>query len=103
VIGEVVRGNSMPDLISYLFGPGKRNEHVNQHLVAGYADAVLSADDRLWKQEPGRQRSLRGPARSLGHELDFPRARWQTEIANGYVWHCSLSIKNTEGQLTDEQ
>lgn len=103
MIGEVVRGNSMPDLISYLFGPGKHNEHVNQHLVAGYADAVLSADDRLWQQEPGRQRSLRNPARALGHELDFPRARWQTEIANGYVWHCSLSIKHAEGQLIDEQ
>jgi hypothetical protein len=25
VIAEVVRGNSMPDLISYLFGPGKHN------------------------------------------------------------------------------
>jgi hypothetical protein len=103
MIGQVVRGNSMPDLISYLFGPGKQNEHLNQHLVAGYADAVFSADDRLWQQEPGKQRSLRNPARTLGHELDFPQARWQTEIANGYVWHCSLSLKHTEGQLTDEQ
>jgi hypothetical protein len=103
MIGEVVRGNSMPDLISYLFGPGKRNEHVNQHLVAGYADAVFSADDRLWQQEPGKQRSLRNPARTLGHELDFPRVRWQTDISQGYVWHCSLSLKHTEGQLTDEQ
>jgi hypothetical protein len=25
MIGEIVRGNSMPDLVSYLFGPGKRN------------------------------------------------------------------------------
>jgi hypothetical protein len=103
MIGEVVRGNGMPDLVSYLFGPGKRNEHVNQHLVAGYADAVFTADDRLWKDEPGIQRHIPKQARRLGWELEFPHSAWQTEITGGYVWHCSLSIEAGEGQLTDEQ
>jgi hypothetical protein len=103
MIGEVVRGSSMPDLISYLFGPGRCNEHVNQHLVAGYADAVYSAPDRLWEQEPGVTRNVRNEARSLGWELDFPRSRWGTEIAAGHVWHCSLSLRHDEGPLTDEQ
>jgi hypothetical protein len=103
MIGEVVRGDSMPDLISYLFGPGKRNEHVNQHLVAGYADAVFTADDRLWKDEPGIQRHIPKQARRLGWEIEFPHSAWQAEIAGGYVWHCSLSIGAGDGQLTDEQ
>jgi hypothetical protein len=103
MIGEVVRGNSMPDLVSYLFGPGKRNEHVNQHLVAGYADATFTADDRLWHDEPGKQRNVHGPARQLGHQLDFPHSRWRPSETDGYVWHCSLSIPKEDGQLTDEQ
>ena len=44
-VEKIVRGNAMPDLVSYLFGPGKHNEHVDQHLVAGYADSVFTADD----------------------------------------------------------
>jgi hypothetical protein len=83
MIGEVVRGNSMPDLISYLFGPGKHNEHVNQHLVAGFADAVFSADDRLWKDEPGVQRSVHAEARSLGWQVEFPHSRWEPRSATG--------------------
>jgi hypothetical protein len=103
MIGEVVRGNSMPDLISYLFGPGKHNEHVNQHLVAGFADAVFSADDRLWTSEPGIQRKIHAEARSLGWQVEFPHSRWGTEISDGYVWHLSLSISQDEGKLTDAQ
>jgi relaxase-like protein len=103
VIGEVVRGDHMPDLVSYLFGPGRHDEHVDQHLVAGYADAVFSAPDRLWQSEPGVQRQVRGEARELGWELEYPHSRWQSEVPRGYVWHCSLSVKAGEGQLTDAQ
>ncbi|HXL94477.1 MAG TPA: hypothetical protein VN969_36560 [Streptosporangiaceae bacterium] len=103
MIGEVVRGNEMPHLISYLFGPGKSNEHVNQHLVAGYADAVFTAHDELWRQQPGVQRRIHKEALDLGWQVEFPRSRWRANAAGGYVWHCSLSIKAEEGQLTDTQ
>jgi len=103
MIGEVVRGNDMPHLISYLFGPGKSDEHVNQHLVAGYADAVFTAHDELWRQQPGVQRRIRKEALDLGWQVEFPRSRWRANAAGGYVWHCSLSIKAEEGQLTDAQ
>jgi hypothetical protein len=103
MIAEVIRGNHMPDLVSYLFGPGRHNEHVDQHLVAGYADAVFTADDKLWHNEPGTVRRVRDEARELGWQLEFPRSRWATEIDRGYVWHCSLSLSADEGQLTDPQ
>ena len=103
MIAEVIRGNHIPDLISYLFGPGRYNEHVNQHLVAGYADAVFTADDQLWRDEPGIVRQVRDEARELGWQLEFPHSRWNTEVPHGYVWHCSLSLKAEEGQLTDAQ
>jgi hypothetical protein len=41
LIGRVVRrGDSVRNLLYYLFGPGKANEHVNPHLVAGWGDPV---------------------------------------------------------------
>jgi len=103
MIAEVVRGNAMPDLVSYLFGPGKHNEHVNQHLVAGYADAVFTADGSLWQSEPGTPRHVRKQARELGWQLEYPHSCWGAEVPHGYVWHCSLSIRAAEGPLTDSQ
>jgi len=103
MIAEVTRGNHMPDLVSYLFGPGRHNEHIDQHLVAGYADAVFTADDQLWQTQPGIVRRLRDEARELGWQLEFPHSRWGAEVPHGYVWHCSLSLKAVEGQLTDIQ
>jgi hypothetical protein len=103
MIAEVIRGNHMPDLVSYLFGPGRHNEHTNQHLVGGYADAVFTADDKLWQNEPGSVREVHTEARDLGWQLEFPRSRWNTEVPHGYVWHCSLSLNAEEGQLTDAQ
>ena len=101
MIAQISRGNHMPDLVSYLFGPGRHNEHVNQHLVAGDADAVFSAEPTLWQPEPGITRHLRDEARELGWQVEFPHSRWETEVPPGYVWHCSLSLKAEEGQLTD--
>jgi hypothetical protein len=103
MIAEIVRGNAMPDLVSYLFGPGRCNEHVNQHLVAGYADAVFTADGALWQDEPGTQRQVRKQARELGWQVEYPHSRWGTEVPHGYVWHCSLSVRAAEGPLTDAQ
>jgi hypothetical protein len=103
VIAEVIRGNAIPDLVSYLFGPGRGNEHINQHLVAGYADAVFTADGRLWQDEPGVTRHVRAEARELGWQLEYPHSRWGTEVPHGYVWHCSLSIRAAEGPLTDAE
>lgn len=103
MIAEIVRGDRMPELISYLFGPGRHNEHTDQHLVAGYADAVFTAPDRLWKSEPGVQRQVQKEARDLGWQVEYPRSRWGTEVPRGHVWHCSLAIRADEGQLTDTQ
>jgi hypothetical protein len=103
MIAEIVRGDGMPELISYLFGPGRHNEHVDQHLIAGYADAVFTAPDRLWQSEPGVQRQVQKEARDLGWQVEYPRSRWGTEVPRGHVWHCSLAIRADEGQLTDTQ
>ncbi len=38
MIGKVIRGTDAGRLLYYLYGPGKANEHVDPHLVAGFGD-----------------------------------------------------------------
>ncbi|MBE9924849.1 relaxase/mobilization nuclease domain-containing protein [Cellulosimicrobium cellulans] len=91
---NVVRGDRMAGLMTYLVGPGRSNEHTEPHLVAG--DAALMAwhnDDEL-----GRDAALR-----IAHHLDQPRTAYDVQVPGGHVWHCSLSLRADEGALTDEQ
>jgi hypothetical protein len=39
VIGKVLRGTDAGRLLYYLFGPGRANEHVNPHLIAGFDES----------------------------------------------------------------
>ena len=89
---NITRGSDLPGLMRYLVGPGRVNEHAEPHLVAGdqamlswWDDAELNAD----------------AARNIAAHLDAPRRETGVEVTGGHVWHCSLSLKAEEGQLTD--
>lgn len=90
---NVVRGDRTAGLLNYLVGPGRANEHENPHLVAG--DPVLMAwhDDA----ELGRDGAF-----AIARHLEKPRQAFGVDVAGGHVWHCSLSLRSEEGQLTDE-
>jgi hypothetical protein len=103
MIAKVSCGARMRGLMDYLFGPGRHNEHRDQHLVAGYDGCRDSAPPELWESEPGTMREVRAQARAFGWELEYPRWRWDTTVPGGHVWHCSLSLRPGEGPLTDQQ
>lgn len=91
---NVVRGDRMAGLITYLAGPGRANEHTEPHIVAGdgallawYADEELSRDSAL----------------AVARHLDRPHTAYGVDVSGGHVWHCSLSLRADEGMLTDEQ
>lgn len=91
---NIVRGDRMGGLLSYLAGEGRRNEHTEPHLVNGdsatftfYGDAELD----------------RSTALAIARDLDAPRTAFGVEVRGGHVWHCSLSLRAEEGQLSDEQ
>src|SRR5690625_5060065 len=111
---NIVRGGRMTGLMAYLAGPGRSNEHTNPMIVAG--------DGRVtFEVEPGTV--LRhDDAMTIGAIMDQPRKVYGTEIhaatktwdadaeayiQNGtkqaHVWHCSLSLRPEEGQLSAEQ
>lgn len=91
---NVVRGDRMAGLMTYLAGPGRSNEHTEPHLVAGDPALLAWHDDA----ELGRDAAL-----SIARHLDRPRTAFGVEVKGGHVWHCSLSLRADEGQLTDEQ
>ena len=91
---NVVRGDRMAGLMTYLVGPGRSNEHTEPHLVAGDAAMLAWHDDA----ELGRDAAL-----AIARHLDRPRTATGVEVSGGHVWHCSLSLRAEGGALSDEQ
>ncbi|MEU7935259.1 relaxase/mobilization nuclease domain-containing protein [Micromonospora echinofusca] len=95
MIPKVTYGARVRGLLEYLFGPGKAEEHVNPHLVAGYDDVALLAPGRHGRD--GERRSLD----ELAARLDAPQIAAGERGVKQYVWQCSLSLPAHEGQLDD--
>lgn len=91
---NVVRGDRMAGLLTYLVGSGRANEHTEPHLVAG-DDAMMAwhDDDEL----------SRDSALAIARHLNRPRTAYDVDVKGGHVWHCSLSLRADEGTLSDEQ
>lgn len=109
---NISRGGQMGGLMVYLAGEGRSNEHEEQHLVAG--DSAIMA-------QHGYSVLDRNSALAIAASLDAPRRAFGVEVtrtskitdpvtgevvtskAAGDVWHCSLSLRAEEGQLSDEK
>jgi len=110
VIPKINRGGNTRGLLLYLLGKGRREEHVDPHLVAGSPEAMMLAGGREL-QSQGRD------AAQLARFLDEPRETFGTSVRiaerdqNGkmvgsrdaHVWHTSLSLHPDEPALSDER
>ncbi|MCJ1702112.1 relaxase/mobilization nuclease domain-containing protein [Rathayibacter festucae] len=121
MIPNVTYGSQMGGLMSYLAGPGRSNEHTEQHLIAG--DSAIMA---LY----GYEVLDRAAALAIARDLDEPAELYGTKVMrsvkqfdretgepivdsatgkqavvkqDAHVWHCSLSLSAEEGSLTDEK
>jgi hypothetical protein len=95
VIGKVIRGANVGRLLYYLYGPGRANEHVNPHLVAGFADPN--------ELEPERRGNGAPDLRRLAMLLNQPLAAL---VGPGYdkpVWHCSVRAAPGDRLLSDAE
>ena len=109
---NIRRGGQMGGLMVYLAGGGRHNEHEEQHLVAG--DSAIMA-------QHGYSVLDTNTALLIARSLDAPRRAFDVEVLRmvkdsdpvtgevtskrvaGDVWHCSLSLRAEEGQLSDEK
>jgi hypothetical protein len=97
VIPNIVRGKRVGGLLRYLYGPGKREEHTNPHLVAAWDGA-------------GSLAALEPPA-GMGGKRDFRKLidLLEQPVRRGFrqpdlpVWHCSIRTHPTDRRLSDAQ
>jgi hypothetical protein len=109
---NITRGSQMGGLMVYLAGEGRENEHEEQHLVAGNSAIVTMHGYGVLDRDT---------ALAIAKDLDEPRVKLGVEVTRqartldpetgevvsstvaADVWHCSLSLRAEEGQLSDEK
>jgi len=105
---NITRGGRMSGLMAYLAGAGRSNEHSEPHLVAGDAAIMAWHDDAELNHHAALQ---------IGWQLDAPRRAFGTRVTtavkdreghnvgvkDAHVWHCSLSLRPDEPELSDER
>jgi len=96
VIGKVcTRGQDVAGLIRYLYGPGRREEHTDPHIIAGYRPPA--------DLEPPLRANGSRDFRRLAGLLRLPHdalGKW------GYakpVWHCSMRAAPDDRLLSDAE
>ena len=95
MIGKVQRGADCGGLVAYLFGPGRHNEHTDQHVVAhwtGLPGEVVAVGADGQPDLAPLVADLKADLRAAG-----------LLGAEGSVWHCSVAIPATDGTLHDAQ
>lgn len=91
------RGTRVHGLLRYLFGPGKREEHTNPHLVAAWT----GSGDLTALEPPTRVDGRRDLGR-LAELLEQP-VRIGRKPPSEPVWHCSIRTHPTDRGLADDQ
>jgi hypothetical protein len=77
-------------LVRYLFGPGKRDEHTDQHLVASWND---------YAPDPGR--NPKHTIAQLAGQLDQPVKAIGDRAPEKTFWHCSVRADPGDRHLDD--
>ena len=94
MIGKVTRGRAVAGLLRYLYGPGRRNEHTDPHLVAGWDDPAALEPPRV---------GGRADTRALASLLDQPLRAATAALDPRPVWQCSVRAAPTDRVLTDAE
>ncbi|MEV4555722.1 mobilization protein [Kitasatospora sp. NPDC049285] len=77
-------------LVRYLFGPGKRDEHTDQHLVASW---------NSFAPDPGR--NAHHSVAQLAAQLDQPVKALGDTAPTTTIWHCSVRTDPGDRYLED--
>lgn len=94
---NITKGDRMSGLLSYLADTDPErthNVHTEPHLVTGDSAIMAWHDDTELSMQD---------AFAIARQIDQPRRAFGVEVAGGSVWHCSLSLRAEEGELSDEK
>ncbi|MFI0718326.1 relaxase/mobilization nuclease domain-containing protein [Streptomyces sp. NPDC021224] len=81
-------------LLTYLYGPGKANEHTDQHMVASWNG---------FAPDPGPT-AVREAITKLARQLDLPvKSLPHEQRPKTTIWHCSVRTAVDDRPLTDAE
>ncbi|MEV6500784.1 relaxase/mobilization nuclease domain-containing protein [Streptomyces prunicolor] len=89
-------GSNTRGLLAYLYGPGRQDEHLDPHIVAGFA--------MLGMPDPGRDENA--TLTELAHHLDEPVRLRNSEFGKkvtDHVWHCPVRAAPEDRYLSDAE
>ncbi|WP_455354040.1 relaxase/mobilization nuclease domain-containing protein [Streptomyces sp. SYSU K217416] len=97
MVPDVSTGSDSRGLIAYLFGPGRRDEHTNPHIVAAW--------DMAGALDPGRDPAATYTqlARRLDHHVDLRTRELGGKKPPQHVWHCPVRTAPGDRYLTDTE
>ncbi|MER7049557.1 mobilization protein, partial [Streptomyces jumonjinensis] len=94
MVPDISTGSRTYGLLAYLYGPGRRDEHTDPHLVAAW-EPVLAPD-------PGRDPAA--TLKQLTDRLDLPvLALPASRRPPKHVWHCPVRTAPGDRPLTDAE
>lgn len=97
MVPDVSTGSDSRGLIAYLFGPGRRDEHTNPHIVTAW--------DMAGAPDPGRNPAATYTqlARRLDHHVDLRTRELGGKKPPQHVWHCPVRTAPGDRYLTDTE
>ncbi|MFE7216654.1 relaxase/mobilization nuclease domain-containing protein [Streptomyces sp. NPDC057611] len=98
MVPKIRRGSRTHGLLVYLYGPGKRDEHTDPHLVGSW-DGFAPDPGRDTSPDPDPKVTL---AR-LAAALDLRVKQAGDKAPAEHVWHCSVRTDPGDRTLTDDE
>ena len=97
MIGKITapHGEHVEPLIRYLYGPGRREEHTDPHILAGWRHPA--------ELEPPLRENGTRDFRKLTGLLNQPHAAMGSWGTARPVWHCSMRAAPEDKTLSDEE
>ncbi|EFE77287.1 mobilization protein [Streptomyces filamentosus] len=97
MVPDVSTGSDTRGLIVYLFGPGRRDEHTDPHIVAAW--------DMAGAPDPGRDPAATYSllAKRLDHHVDLRTRELGGKKPPQHVWHCPVRTAPGDRYLTDAE
>ncbi|GAA4671279.1 relaxase/mobilization nuclease domain-containing protein [Streptomyces youssoufiensis] len=89
-------GANTRGLLAYLYGPGRHDEHLDPHIVAGFA--------MLGMPDPGRNpdATLTQLARHLDEPVRLRNSEFGKKVTD-HVWHCPVRAAPEDRRLSDTE
>ncbi|GHG27515.1 relaxase/mobilization nuclease domain-containing protein [Streptomyces zaomyceticus] len=94
MVPDIGRGSRTHGLLVYLYGPGRREEHTDAHLVGSWDG---------FAPDPGRDPDPHVTLARLTAALDLRVKQAGDRAPAKHVWHCSVRTAPGDRRLSDEE